>query len=184
MATEDKASRIVTISTLCLLDDDACRTCDYVVEMIEQAAQRQHHDLVVVPLTPFLSFREGHEAQDLVRFADLARTHQTYLAIALMETGQDGRLFCTSVLVGRGGQVVGKYRKTHALPDDTMALGDDLPVFQTDFGVLGLSLSTDFYFPEVYAVEWMKGAEMLMRSPGRANTQVRPYRLLRSGRHE
>ena len=162
MAAEDKGTRIVTISTLCLLDDDAYRTCDYVVGMIEQAAQRQRHDLIVAPLTPFLSFREGYEVQDLVRFADLARTYQSYLAIALMETGQAGRLFCTSVLLGRDGQIVGKYRKTHGLPDDTMALGDELPVFQTDFAVLGPSLSTDFYFPEVYAVEWMKGAEILI----------------------
>jgi len=158
----DKGSRIVTISTLCLLDDDACRATDYVADMIEQAAQRRRHDLIVAPLTPFLSFREGCEARDLARFAELARTHQTHLAIALMEAARDGRSFCTSVLLGRRGRIVGKYRKTHALPDDAMALGDEVPVFQTDFGVLGLSLGTDFYFPEVYAVEWMKGAEILI----------------------
>ena len=94
---EGKPPRVVTVSTLCLLDDDSYRTADYVADMIEPAAQRQRHDLIVAPLTPFLSFREGHEAQDLARFADLARTHQTYLAVAMMETAQDGRLFCTSV---------------------------------------------------------------------------------------
>jgi len=130
--------------------------------MIEQAAQRQRHDLIVVPLTPFLSFREGSEAEDLAFFGGQACTHRTYLALAMTEYGKDGRQFCTSVLLDRAGKVAGKYRKTHALPDDTMALGDDLPVFQTDFGVLGFSLSTDFYFPEVYAVEWMKGAEILV----------------------
>jgi len=161
-AAEGKEHRVVTISTLCFLDDESCHTQDYVVGMIERAAQRQRHDLIVAPLTPFLSFREGHEASDLARYVDLARTYRTYLAVALMETAQDGRLFCTSVLLGRDGQVVGQYRKTHALPDDTMALGDDLPVFQTDFAVLGLSLSTDFYFPEVYWVERMKGAEILL----------------------
>ncbi len=169
-AGEGKQRRVVTISTLCLLHDDAHRTCDYVVGMIQQAAQRQRHDLIVAPLTPFLSFRERYEAQDLARFGDLARTHQTYLAIGPMESRQDGRLFCTSVLLGRHGQIVDKYRKTHALPDDTlvlersegMALGDELPVFRTDFGVLSPSLTTDFYFPEVHAVERMKGAEILI----------------------
>jgi predicted amidohydrolase len=155
-----------------LLDDNNYRTDDmgkiphtpgrYVADMIEQAAKRQRHDLIVAPLTPFLSFREGHEGQDLGRFADLAKMYQTYLVIALTEEAQDGRSFCTSVLLGRDGQIVGKYRKTHALPDDKMALGDDLPVFRTDFGILGLSLSTDFYFPEVYDVERMKGAEILI----------------------
>jgi predicted amidohydrolase len=161
-AAEGKDHRVITVSTLCLLDDKNCRTCDYLAGMIEQAGKRQRHDLIVAPLTPFLSFREGCEIEDLARFAGLARTHQTYLSIALMETARDGRLFCTSVLLGRQGQVAGKYRKTHALPDDTMALGDDLPVFAADFGVLGLSLGTDFCFPEVYNVERLKGAEILI----------------------
>ena len=155
-------TRVITVSTLCLLDDDANRTSEYVEAMIQQAAKRQNHDLIVVPLTPFLSFREGNEGQDLEQFADLAKAYRTYLVIAMTEKAQDGRSFCTSVLLGRDGQMVGKYRKTHALTDDVMALGDDLPVFETDFGILGLSLSTDFYFPEVYDAERMKGAEILI----------------------
>jgi len=154
--------RIVTLSALCFLEDDSCRSPEYVTDCIDQGARRQRQDLVVAPLTPFLSFRAGEESTDLARFSTLASAHRTYLAIAMMEHARDGRQFCTSVLLDREGRVAGKYRKTHALPDDTMALGDDLPVFQTDFGTLGLSLTTDFYFPEVYAVEWMKGAEILV----------------------
>ena len=154
--------RIVTVSAICLLDDDACRTETYVADMINLAGRRGPHDLMVVPLTPFLSFREGSEKKDLGVFARLAREHRTYLAVAMSEQGRDGRTFHTSVLLDRDGQVAGKYRKTHALPDDAIALGDDLPVFKTDFGVLGFSLGTDFYFPEVYAVESMKGADILV----------------------
>lgn len=161
-AAVEKEHRIVTVSTICLLDDDSYRTEDYVVDMLQQAAKRARHDLIVAPLTPFLLFREGHEAQDLERFIALARTHQTYLAIALMETAQDGKSFCTSVLLGRNGEMVGKYRKTHALPDDKMVLGDELPVIQTDFGILGFSISTDFYFPELYEVERMKGTDIII----------------------
>ena len=157
-----EGNRTVTISTLCLLDDEASRTGDYVTSMIARAAARQPHDLIVAPLTPFLSFKEGREDEDLSRFSDLARTHRTYLAVALTETAQDGRAFFTSVLLDRNGVIAGKYRKTHALPGDEIALGDDLPVFRTDFGVLGFSLSTDFYFPEVYWVERMKGADILV----------------------
>ena len=167
-AAGEKRDRIVTVSTLCLLDcasgleDCDYQTSDYVAGMIKQAAERQQHDLIVVPLTPFLSFREGHEVQDLGRFAEIAKTYRTYLAIALMEKTQDSQVFCTSVLLGRDGGIVGKYRKTHALPDDKIALGDDLPVFETDFGILGFSIGTDFYFPEVYNVERIKGAEILI----------------------
>ena len=40
--------------------------------------------------------------------------------------------------------------------------GDDIPVFETDFGVIGLTIGTDFYFPEIYTVQYMKGAEILV----------------------
>lgn len=165
-AVEAKNERIITLSTLCLLDYSGNFIKEFdandVLKMIPKAGQRQKHDLIVTPLMPFLSFREKHEVQDLSQFINLAQTYNTYLAIALTEKDLDGRIFHTSVLIGRDGQIVGKYRKTHALPDDAIDLGDDLPVFQTDFGLLGFSLSTDFYFPEVYAVERMKGADILV----------------------
>ena len=161
-AAETPKNRIVTISTLCLPDEENHRTRDYVAGQIEHAAQRMQHDLIVAPLTPFLSFREDNETEDLAPFAELAKSHRTYLCIALRENASDGRLFYTSVLIGRNGEIAGKYRKTHALPDDTMSLGDDLPVFETDFGVIGCSIGTDFYFPEMYTVEYMKGAEILI----------------------
>jgi len=154
--------RVVTVSTLCLLDDEDCRTSGYVLESIERAAQRGKHDLIVVPWTPFLTFREWKEAEDLAPFLDLARRYETYLAVAMREITEDGRLYHSSVLMDRGGGVAGKYRKTHALTDDTMSLGDDLPVFTTDFGRIGFSIGTDFYFPEVYWTEYMKGADILV----------------------
>ena len=52
-AAEKKESRVVTISTLCLLDADSCRTADYVAGMIEEAARRGRPDLIGAPLPPF-----------------------------------------------------------------------------------------------------------------------------------
>jgi predicted amidohydrolase len=160
-AIEGAKQRIITVSAICLLDDTEIKAQN-VLDMIEESARRQHHDLIVTPLMPFLSFREGNEAQELKEFVYIAKSYKTYLAIAMVERSQNGQTYHTSILLSRDGEIAGKYRKTHALPDDTMALGDDLPVFQTDFGVLGFSLSTDFYFPEVYNVERMKGAEILI----------------------
>ena len=111
---------------------------------------------------PFLSFREDNAKVGLAHFADLAKCHAAYLCVALTEAGPADVTFLTAILLDRSGQIVGKYRKTHALSDDTMTLGDELPVFETDFGVLGMSLTTDFYFPEVYAVLRMKGADILL----------------------
>ena len=155
-------NRVVTISTICLLDGKEHRNQDYVLSMIRTACERGRSDLVVVPFTPFLEFRQARASADLAAFAELAKKHRTYLAVALVEKARGDSTFYTSVLFDRTGKIVGKYRKTHALPDDKIDLGDDIPVFKTDFGVLGLSIGTDFYFPELYSVESMKGAEILV----------------------
>lgn len=155
------AHRTVTLTSVCLLDGKPYQTRDYALEMVSRACERGRPDLVVAPYMPFLTFRAERAQADLAPFADLARAHHAYLSLALLE--QEGeRLFATSVLLDRQGKVAFKWRKTHALPDDDVALGDSLEVCHTDFGVLGATVGTDFYFPEVYEVLRMKGAEILI----------------------
>jgi len=155
--------RIVDLATVCLLDVKAKQDRKHVLSVVDQAGQGCPTDLIVLPFTPFLSFAEGRETADLGDFAALARKHHAHLAIAMKETSEAGRVYHTALLIGPDGAVIGKYRKTHALPDDNgIALGDDLPVFKTAFGVVGLTITTDFYFPEVYDVLRLKGAEILV----------------------
>lgn len=159
---ETPARRVLRLSTRCLLEGEEFARRDYVLAETRQACAGKP-DLVVTPFLPFLSFTEGQEAVDLREFAALAQKHRTYLAVAMPEKRRDGRTSHTAVLLDRAGRVAGKYRKTHAFPDDDgLALGDDLPVFRTDFGRVGLSVTTDFYFPEVYWTQRMKGADILV----------------------
>ncbi|MDH7571681.1 MAG: carbon-nitrogen hydrolase family protein, partial [Armatimonadota bacterium] len=146
--------RVVTLTSLCLLDGKEYASRDYVLRETRAACTRGKPDLVVTPFLPFLSFREGREGVELAPFAALAREHRTYLAVAMPETRQHGSRSHTAVLFDRSGRVVGRYRQTHAFPDDDgIVLGEDLPVFHTDFAVVGLSVGSDFYFPEVYWVQ-------------------------------
>lgn len=155
--------RIVTLSSLCLLEGKDYGTRDYVLREIRKSCASRKQDLVVTPFLPFLSFRESRIRQDLAPFIELARKYRTCIVVGMVEERKGGGKSHTSILISRDGAIAGKYRKTHAFPDDEgLALGDDLPVFRTDFGVVGLSLTTDFYFPEVYWVEKMKGAEILV----------------------
>jgi predicted amidohydrolase len=170
--------RVVTISTLCLLDDDGQKRVDSVVAQVREAGARQRHDLIVTPLMPFVTFGEATAAEDLAEFAEAAAEMKTYLAVAGVERAAgegraaaeqrherrevNGRMFLTSVLFDREGKIAGRYRKTHALADDDVALGDSLSPIETDFGKIGFSLGTDFYFPEVYWTEALEGADVLV----------------------
>lgn len=85
---------------------------------------------------------------------------------------KDGdRWFVTSFLCDRQGRLIGKYRKSHRMPyeqgpgpDAGFALGDDLPVFATDVGPVGLKIGTDHYFPEIDVVLRRRGAKLVVWS--------------------
>jgi len=77
-----------------------------------------------------------------------------------------GQVRNEALLLGRDGQIVGHYVKTHlarAADVELMAAtpGDELPVFDLDFGRVGIMLCYDNYFPEVAATLARKGAEII-----------------------
>lgn len=160
-ASAAPAKRIVVLSSVCLLDGKQYQTREYVLQALQQVPRRT--DLVVLPHLPFLSVTERGAARSLKPFAEFAAGRKTYLAVSLAERA-GGKLYYTSFLLDRGGKLVGKYRKTHRLADDPadLALGDELPVFATDFGKVGLTITTDFAFFEPYSVLAMQGADVLV----------------------
>jgi gluconolactonase len=93
-----------------------------------------------------------------------ARRHRVYVVAGLYE--RDGRaIYNTSVLLGRDGRLVGKYRKV-CLPreeiDGGLTPGKDYPVFDTDFGRVGMMICWDVHFPEVARGLAAHGAEVIL----------------------
>ena len=93
----------------------------------------------------------------------LAAKHRLYLVAGIYE--RDGpAVYNTSVLVGRDGKLVGKYRKV-CLPreeiDGGITPGSDYPVFDTDFGRVGMMICWDVSYPEVARELSARGAEMI-----------------------
>ena len=80
---------------------------------------------------------------------------------------KDGdKLYSTSYLIGADGKTIGKYRKSHRLPYEPIALGDELPVFDTPRGKVGLMIGSDCYWPEIPLVLALQGAELILWSHG------------------
>ena len=104
-----------------------------------------------------------------------ARRYGMYIAGSLYEDARNGTYHNTCPLIGPTGDIVGIYRKTHLFdapnrPDiqggiresDKVRAGTDLPVFETDIGVIGLSVCSDLRFPEIYREMTLKGARILV----------------------
>jgi predicted amidohydrolase len=92
-----------------------------------------------------------------------AKKHHLYLVAGLYERAGPV-LYNTSVLIGRTGELVGKYRKV-CLPreeiDGGMTPGADYPVFDTDFGRIAMMICWDVSYPEVARALAARGAEVL-----------------------
>ena len=95
---------------------------------------------------------------------DKAREHNMYIVAGIAERDDTGTVYNTAVIVGRDGEYVGSYRKTHIFTptESFFALGTELPVFNLDFGTVGIPICYDLEFPEPARVLCLKGAQMLL----------------------
>lgn len=94
-----------------------------------------------------------------------AKQHHMYVVAGLIEADGD-TLFNTAVLIGRNGELEGRYRKVHPYwPEemfDGIMPGDSLPVFDLDFGRIGVMVCYDSWFPESARLLGLQGAEMIL----------------------
>jgi len=75
-------------------------------------------------------------------------------------------LYNAVVLIGPDGEMLGDYRKLHLRGEERLAFrpGYRMPVFETDFGPLGIMIGWDVAFPEVARSLTLDGAELIVAS--------------------
>ena len=149
--------------------DDNLARCAALVDNAQKA--NSNFDLVVLPA---YSFCGPVTAENCARIAesalgkttqatsDFAARLKSYCVASLVE--KDGEHFYhTAILVGPDGKLIGRYRQTHldAAQDLFLTPGDDLPVFETAIGRIGLMLNDDFRFPESSAVLGLRRADII-----------------------
>ncbi len=114
-----------------------------------------------------------------------AREHHCYVVVPLYleEDRPGGRFSNAAVLLDRRGEVAGVYRKVFAVVDrgrDTaeagVTPGSYFPVFQTDFGTVGIQICYDMAFDDGWETLGRKGAELVIwpsQWPGRIHPSRR-----------
>jgi predicted amidohydrolase len=95
--------------------------------------------------------------------ASKAKQYGMYIISGLYNWTGD-TLYNIAVLYDRNGKIQSIYKKVQ-LPDSESELGavpgNSLPVFETDFGRIGILICWDSFFPEVSRILALKGAEIL-----------------------
>jgi predicted amidohydrolase len=149
-------------------------------QMAEQAGKKYGRglDLAVLPETA-ITGEAGQDAlacsvpfdgpvQDV--FTRKARQHSCYIVVPTYLLESKERKLCSNaaILIGRKGEVLGTYRKMHlvvSLDRGTMEGGSTpgaaLPVFNCDFGKLGIQICYDMEFDYGWTELARQGAELI-----------------------
>ena len=155
--------RRIRASVVTLPWSDEGRSLKTVLDRLDEAGIAGDSDIVCLPMECVKTDGEVIPGTISRALAEKAKQHQMYIIGNLRER-DGGKVYVTSFLCGRDGQILGKYRKSHKMPDEDMALGDDLPVFETDFGKIAMRIGSDRYFADIDHVYTAKGAGMIFWS--------------------
>ncbi len=171
------------------LEDRMKELSGFVDAMADEAAQKypgRGLDLAVLPETivttlhgPASKRAIPLQGPVLETFGALARRHKTYLVVPfdLSEEGSSGPVYFNSaVLFDRRGTVAGIYRKVHPVAglghddmENGITPGSEFPVFECDFGKIGIQICWDFAFDDGWQALADKGAELVVfpsQTPG------------------
>ena len=160
--TKVRSAPPARIAAITLSWDSENRDLAAVLAMLRKAAA-ERAQIVCLP-QECVSTDGGAAAEAaLAAIAKVAAEGKMVVAANLLENA-GGKRYCTSYLIGPDGKTLGKYRKSHRMPDEEIALGDELPVFDTPYGKVGLMVGTDHYWPEIPLVLALKGAELILWS--------------------
>jgi predicted amidohydrolase len=169
-------------------------------EMVDRARSRYGRglDLAVLPETS-LTGEAGPDALAVAvpwagqvqdAFSRKAREHGCYIVAPtyLREAGASRRCSNAALLIDRKGELRGTYRKVHlvvSLERGTMEQGAtpgrEFPVFDCDFGKLGIQICYDMEFDDGWAELARRGAE-LIAWPTQSPQTSQPAARARQGR--
>ncbi|MEU3490453.1 carbon-nitrogen hydrolase family protein [Streptomyces massasporeus] len=103
-------------------------------------------------------------ATDFLR--EQAEQAGVHIVAGLLERGDDGKYYSTSVLCGPEGTLLGHYRRVHCheLEARYLSGGSEYPVFDVEFGRIGLMQGYDINFPEVAREYCRRGVDIIVCS--------------------
>ena len=139
---------------------------------VEAVREHAESDLIVLPelATSGYVFRSEAEVDRVAEPVDgptatawtaVAAETDTWIIGGFPELA-DGVRYNAAMLVSPDG-VEGVYRKAHLWDEERrwFTAGDDLPVFETPFGRVGIQICNDLWFPEATITQARRGADLI-----------------------
>jgi predicted amidohydrolase len=150
-------------------------------EAIQQALQKMEHvvsfspDIVCLPEVfhvagikggrpPLKASAEDGTGKIIGPFQSFAKDNKCFV-ICPVYTVENGKFYNAAIVIDRQGKKIGEYRKARLTVGEMekgLTPGPlDFPVFQTDFGVIGIQICYDIEWPDGWHQLREKGAEIV-----------------------
>ena len=175
----DRLPREVWVASFSIQGLSADTPTEMVSKMLKRMEEVAPYQPDIVCLTELFAFmntarkpplsQAAEEAPGPIckRIGEYAKQHNCYV-VCPTHTVQNGRFYCSSVLIDRQGGVVGEYHKIHPTTGEVKsgirpgALKP--PVFKTDFGTIGMQICFDANWYDGWRYLRKAGAEIVFWS--------------------
>ena len=156
-------------------------------------ATHQKADFIVLPEMfncpysneKFIEYCEEEiNSPTLSKIAKLANENNIYILAGSIPEKEGAKVFNTSYLFNKNGEIIAKHRKMHLFDidvkgkiyfkeSDTLSPGNQVTIAKTEFGKIGIGICYDIRFPELARLMVESGAQILFY-PGAFNMTTGP----------
>lgn len=153
----------------------------------------QNADFIVLPEMfncpysndKFIEYGENEKtSRTLNVISSLASENNVYILAGSIPEKENDKLYNTSYLFDRNGNIIAKHRKMHLFDidvkdritfkeSDVLTAGNEFTIAETEFGKVGIGICYDIRFPELARVMVEKGA-LILFYPGAFNMTTGP----------
>ncbi len=145
-----------------------------------EAMQEQKPDFVALgemfncpyQASNFPKYAEPEGGETWQALSALAKEFGVYISAGSVPERADGKIYNTAYVFDREGNQIAKHRKVHLFDidvaggmsfreSDTLSPGDQVTVFDTEFGKMGLCICFDIRFPELARLMVQAGAKVI-----------------------
>lgn len=132
----------------------------------------------------FREYAETEQGETVKFLSALAGELKIYLIGGSIPELSGNDVYNTSYSFNKEGKIIGKHRKIHLfdidvkggirfMESETLTAGEDLTIFDTEFGKIGVAICYDIRFPELFRKMALAGVKLVVL-PGAFNMTTGP----------